>query len=55
MDREPKYNEITIERFKAMASGNLKIRRLGTRVHTPSGSEKVARIPESWMKYESNR
>lgn len=55
VEREPAYNNIAMERVKAMASGTLRIRKIGTKVHTPTGKEKVARIPESWIKYESDR
>ncbi len=55
VERNENYIDDTIERVKAMASGTLRIRKLGTRVYVPSGKEKVSKIPESWLNYESDK
>ena len=55
IERDEKYIETTIERVKAMANGTLRIRKLGTKVYVPTGKEKVSKIPEDWLKYESSK
>ena len=32
-----------------------RIRKLGTKVYVPTGKEKVSKIPEDWLKYESSK
>ncbi len=48
-DKEPDYTDLTRERIAALAQGTLRTRPLGKPVHTPSGNEKVARVPEEWQ------
>lgn len=55
VERDEKYVKDTIERVKSMVNGTLRIRKLGTRVYTPTGREKVSKIPESWLKNESGK
>ncbi|MGP6294297.1 DNA-methyltransferase [Caldiplasma sukawensis] len=55
IERDDKYIDTTIERVRAMANGTLRIRKLGTKVYEPTGKEKVSRIPEDWLKYESDK
>jgi adenine-specific DNA-methyltransferase len=47
-EKEPRYVEIANERITAFYQGRLKIRPLGKPVHTPTGREKVAQVPEEW-------
>jgi adenine-specific DNA-methyltransferase len=49
IDRDERYNEISLERIKAFQNGTLKIRPLGKPVHKPTGKEKVAQVPEQWI------
>lgn len=48
IDRDAEFCRIGAERVRDFEAGNLKIRPLGKPVHTPSGKEKVAQIPEEW-------
>ena len=47
-DREHLYTDIARDRIGAFYQGRLKIRPLGKPVHTPTGREKVAQLPEEW-------
>jgi DNA modification methylase len=47
-DKEPDYIDLTKQRIADFYAGRLKIRPLGKPVHTPSGREKVAQVPEEW-------
>lgn len=49
IDRDERYNEISLERIKAFQNGTLKVRPLGKPVHKPTGKEKVAQVPEQWI------
>ena len=49
IDREEQYIELTKERVKALQNGTLKTRPLGRPVHKPTGREKVAQVPKSWL------
>lgn len=42
------YIEITKDRINAYFNGTLKIRPLGKPVYTPTGREKVSRVPSEW-------
>ncbi len=55
VERDPEYVETTVGRVKAVANGTLRIRKLGTKVYVPTGKEKVSKIPEEWLKHESNQ
>lgn len=50
VDKEKDYTDIALKRINDFKFGRLKYRPLGTRKHTPSGKEKVARIPNEWLK-----
>jgi len=54
IDRDENYTRIAYERVKEMVNGTLRIRKIGTKIYTPTGKEKVARVPEGWAKNESN-
>jgi len=54
VDRDEKYTMIALERVKALVNGTLKIRKIGTRIYVPTGKEKVAKIPQEWLKNESS-
>jgi len=49
-EKEKKYHKIALQRFDELYKGTLKIRSLGKPVHTPTGNEKVAQIPDEWKK-----
>jgi DNA modification methylase len=49
-EKEREYYDIGLERLKALHDGTLKLRPLGKPVHSPSGNEKVAQIPDEWNK-----
>lgn len=48
IDRSLKYSNIALRRVRAMINGELKIRKIGTKKHTPSG--KVATVPVEWKR-----
>jgi hypothetical protein len=48
-DREKLYTDIARERIAAFYQGRLKFRPIGTPVHTPTGREKVAQVPDEWQ------
>ncbi|HEW63631.1 DNA-methyltransferase [Fervidicoccus fontis] len=54
IDKEKEYIDITLERVKAMINGTLKIRKIGTKIYTPTGREKVSQIPKEWTNNENN-
>jgi adenine-specific DNA-methyltransferase len=47
-DKEQEYVNIAAQRISGFFSGTLKLRKLGTPVHQPTGREKVAQIPMEW-------
>lgn len=47
-DKESEYVALARSRIEGFYAGELKTRRVGTPVWTPSGSEKVSQIPEEW-------
>jgi len=49
IDKESEYTAITTERIKALYNGILKLRPIGKPVHTPTGREKVAQVPQEWL------
>jgi len=49
-EKEPQYIEIANDRIQKLLKGELKTRPIGTKVHAPSGNEKVSKIPEEWKK-----
>ena len=44
------YMQVAKERVQLLEEGKLPYRPLGKPIHTPSGKEKVAAIPEEWEK-----
>ena len=48
IDRSLKYSNIALRRVRAMINGELKIRKIGTKKHIPSG--KVATVPVEWKR-----
>ena len=48
-DRETDYIEVAKQRINDFYAGTLKIRPIGTKVHVPTGKEKVAKVPEEWL------
>ena len=47
-ERNYKYYNIALQHLGALREGTLQLRPLGKPVHTPTGNEKVARIPDEW-------
>jgi len=50
IDKDENYTKIAFERVKDLVNGRLKIRKIGTKIYTPSGNEKVTKIPKEWLK-----
>ncbi|HVO72260.1 MAG TPA: site-specific DNA-methyltransferase [Aggregatilineaceae bacterium] len=49
-EKESEYVEIARERLISYYNGTLSLRPLGTPVYTPSGREKISKIPDEWKK-----
>lgn len=49
VDREPEYITTTVERFRYLAEGSLKVRNIGTKIYQPNGREKVCKVPEEFL------
>ena len=54
-EKDRKYYNIALQRFQALREGTLKLRPLGKPVHTPTGNEKVARVPDEWIRSKRKR
>ncbi len=54
-DKEPRYTAIARQRIRDYYSGTLKIRKLGTPVHKPSGREKICQVPFDWAARDRRR
>jgi DNA modification methylase len=48
-EKEPAYIAIAQERLTAFLNGSLPLRPLGKPIHTPTGKEKVAQVPDEWI------
>ena len=55
IDKNPDYVKLAEKRIAEFFAGTLKIRPLGKPVRRPKLTEKVAQIPDEWMKTEANR
>ncbi len=49
IDKEPRYLNLAKQRVSQFQKGKLRIRPLGKRIHQPSPTDKVARIPDEWV------
>lgn len=47
-EQEQAYVDIARDRIHQHFAGTLKVRKIGTPVHTPSGREKIVQRPDSW-------
>lgn len=47
-EQEQSYVDIARDRIRQHFAGTLKVRKIGTPVHTPSGREKIVQRPDSW-------
>ncbi len=47
---DPAYLAVAERRIAAFKAGTLKIRPLGRPIHQPRGTERVARIPDEWVR-----
>ncbi len=54
-DKEREYVELAKQRIDDLFAGRLKIRRLGTPVYTPTGREKVSKIPREWQNGDTSQ
>ena len=54
VDYNESYLQIGYERIKALGSGELKRRPIGTTKYQPNGKEKVAQRPEEWSSLNQN-
>ena len=50
IDKESEYTQIALKRLKAYVKGDLKIRKIGTKIYTPNGKEKMSKLPDEWIK-----
>lgn len=50
VDKELQYTQLALKRLKAYAKGELKVRKMGTKIYTPNGKEKMSKLPEGWIK-----
>lgn len=48
VDREKEYTKIARENIKKFLEGTFKTREIGTQIHVPSPSDKVAKYPKEW-------
>ena len=53
-EKEERYVAIARQRITAYFNGILRLRPLGKPIHTPSGREKVAQVPDEWKLLESS-
>lgn len=49
IERDSNYCKIAEERVKDLKEGRLKMRPINKPIHKPSGSDKVAKIPDEWL------
>lgn len=54
-EKDSEYVQIARQRIADLASGKLRYRQLGKPIHQPTGREKVAQVPISWLTEEENR
>lgn len=54
-EQEPAYVAMTKERISEHFAGTLKVRKIGTPVHAPSGREKVSQIPKEWGRQDDSQ
>jgi hypothetical protein len=45
---DPKYADLAKTRLADLRSGDLKIRKIGTPIFQPKGTEKVSQVPVEW-------
>lgn len=50
IDRESEYTKVARRNIKLLFEGKLKTREIGTKIHVPSPTDKVAKYPEEWEK-----
>jgi DNA modification methylase len=53
-EKDSEYLRIARQRIADLASGKLRYRQLGKPIHQPTGREKVAQVPISWLTEEEN-
>ncbi|MDZ7721704.1 MAG: site-specific DNA-methyltransferase [candidate division KSB1 bacterium] len=54
IEKEKSYCNIANNRIHDLKEGQLKIRPINKKIHTPSKKDKVAKIPEEWQQLELN-
>lgn len=51
-EKEQRYVELARERIQQHFNGTLKVRELGTEIHTPNPNRRVTKVPEEWKDLE---
>ena len=49
IEKDPEYCNIAQERIDNLREGNLKTREIGTKIHQPKPTDKIAKMPEGWL------
>ena len=49
IEKDMEYCKVTKSRINSLKEGNLKTREIGTKIHQPKSTDKVARVPEEWV------
>ena len=49
IEKEQEYCKLAHKRIKDFENGLLKTREIGTKIHVPSGNDKVAQKPSEWL------
>ncbi|MDP4265236.1 MAG: DNA methyltransferase [Bacteroidota bacterium] len=52
IEKEEAYCKLAIQRIKDLKKGKLKFRPINKPIHTPSGKDKVSRMPDEWHQLE---
>ena len=53
-EKEPEYVDIARDRINQYLNGTIRVRKLGTKIHKPSGAEKVTKRPVEWEQINAN-
>jgi len=54
IEKEAHYCKIAQNRIEALKAGNLKVRPINKPIHKPSKNDKVANVPNEWLKLKFN-
>lgn len=53
-EKELEYVEIARDRINQYLNGTIRVRKIGTKIHKPSGTEKVSKRPKEWEQINAN-